>query len=157
MNLPHLLNIRRKSFIMEPLIHGSKVFNNKHHNRRNEAKRGRQVLTSLLLEDLRELIVGQLIASQRDRTTLIIPRIEEDLCRNRTNITASDHLQRLPLQRHLEGCREHFAHEVWGEIVIEAGRAKNRPIHLAVFGLFDEVLLDIMLVNKVGDISRVVE
>jgi hypothetical protein len=28
---------------------------------------------------------------------------------------------------------------------------------LAVFGLFDEVLLDIMLVNKVGDISRVVE
>lgn len=157
MNLPNFLNIRRIPFIMEPPEHVPKVLDHSHHGRTQEGKRSRNILPSLLLEDLRKLVKGQLIARQRDRPTLVVSRIQKDLRRDRADITAPDHLQRLPLQRGLETRRKDLAHEVGCEVIVEGGRAQDGPIHLAVFGLFDEMLLDMMFVDEVGDVGGVVE
>lgn len=157
MNPPDFLNIRRIPFIMEPPKHVPKVLNHSHHNDTQEGERSRDILSSLLLEDLRKLIKRQLIARQRNRPTLVVSRIQKDLRRDRADITTPNHLQRLPLQRGFEARREDLTHEVWCEVIVERRRAQDGPIHLAVFGSFDEMLLDVMLVDEVGDVGGVVQ
>lgn len=142
---------------MEPLEHISKLLNHSHHARTQQAERSRNILSTLLLEDLRKLIKGQLITSQRNRPALIIPRIQKDFRRDRTNISAPNHLQRLPFERHPEARSKNLAHEVWCEIIVESRRAQDCPIHLALFGLFNEMFLDVMLVDEVGDIGGIVD
>lgn len=156
MNLPHFLNIRRIPFIIEPLEHVSKLLNHTHNTRTHKVKRSGHIPTSLLVEAPHKLIIRQLITSQRNRPPLIIPRIQEDFCRNRTYITTSDHLQRLPLQRHPEARRKDFTDEVRSEIIVESRRAQDSPIHLAIFGLFDQMSLDVILEDPMGHFGRVV-
>lgn len=157
MNLLHLRNIGRITHIVEPFEHVSKVLHHIQYTSHHEAERSRNFLTSLLLEDLCPLLKRQLITSQRNRTTLVILRIQEDFRRDRADIIDPDHLQRLPLQRDLEGRRKDLAHKVWGEIFVESSRAKNRPIHLTVFCLFDQVFLDVILFDEMGDVGWIFE
>lgn len=156
MNLPHLLNIGRIPFIIEPLEHVSKLLNHAHDTRTHEGKRSGNIPTSLLLENLHKLMIRQLITCQRDRPPPVIPRIQKDFRCNRTNITTSDHLQRFSFQGHPEARRKDFSHEVRGEVIVESGRAQYSPIHLAILCFLNQVSLDVILEDPMRHFGRVV-
>lgn len=136
---------------MEPFEHNTQLLDTSHHQPNRNAKSGRYVLASRLLENLRHLIKGQFIPSKRE--SMILRRLGIHKCRRskEPNVTRRDQLQGLALQRHLPCSRKHLPEVIWCEVLEKGNGTENRPFHIGLFCILFEMLLDLVFENKMRD------
>lgn len=152
-----LRNIGLISLIMKPLEHIPHVLHRSHKHRTKEPERPRNRLPCPLLKYLLRLLIRQLIPCQRNSFALVLLGFEKRIRRKIPNVTRCYHLEWLPLQRHVIGRHEDLAKEAGDEILVEGGGAEDRPLHFRVLGLVDEMVLDIIFVDKMRDFGGVFE
>lgn len=80
--------------------------------------------------------------------------MHEGLSTEESNIIDCDHLQGLALESHLKRGSEDFAEESRNNILVESRGAENEPLHVGVFALFDQMVLDVVLVDEMGNVGR---
>lgn len=136
---------------MEPLEHISHILHRCHEDRAKELDSRRDRLARLLLENRRHLVICQLISCQGNPLVLVCFWVQESFGPEESNIIRRHHLQRLPLQRHLEASRKNLAKEARNEILIKGSWSKNCPPHVGILASLDEVVLDVVLIDKVRD------
>lgn len=153
--------------VIEPLEHIPKLLGHPHDQTRHKAVRCRQDLARRPLEDVPELLVGQLVAGQGNRPAGIFVRMKKGLRGKEANVARRYQLQRLFFDRNLERRGKYLTHESRDEVVEECHRSEHSVAHREdVCGgrrrrrrrrrrLFEQMLFDIVLADKVRDVCWV--
>lgn len=157
MNLPRLWNVRSVTNVVEPLEHGAQVLHHGHQALGNESESGRNRFPCLCIEDLGHLIECELISSQRHAFVLILIGAHERLRSEEANVTNRNQLKWLLLDHGFPAGSEDLSKEIRGEVVHKCDRAQNGPGHFRPLSLFNEMMLDLVLADKMRDGRRVVE
>lgn len=151
MHLSQLRNISPIAHIIKPLEHVAQVLHHCHQSTANKAECGWCRLSSLILEDCVHLIVGKLIASQRDTSILVLGGVNKGLRSKETDVGYRDELEWLLLDCILPAGSKDLAEKIRSEVLEESNRAQNRPGHFAARGFLDQMVLDFVLADEMGD------
>lgn len=79
--------------------------------------------------------------------------MREGLCSKESDIIGCHQLQGLAFQRHFVAGGKHLAKEARDKVLQESHRPENKPLHIGVLALFDEVTLDVVLLDEVRDVG----
>ena len=156
-NLLHLFNVGTVSDIVEPPKHVSKVLHRPHDQVADQPVGPGHIPARVLFENLACLFDSKLIPSKRNGAVLIFLGAQEGFRSHNADIRNGYQLKRFLLYSYPPSRGEDAAEKVVGKVLHKSDGPQDGPAHLSILCAFDQVLFDVVLVDKMGNVGRVVD